>query len=128
MNGLKWKNIIVIVLIILALLTLSICYYNYFLPKGRKYNFPDSSQVEFVKVSKDGEQIDLSDEECKVLYQHIKTARLTRLASAGETPDAPVFYTVQIMTKNDLITGHIYQKNGKFYFEIPYFAVYRLRI
>ena len=104
--------------------------YNGIFPKAKEMDYPDYSLIESITVSKYGEPIYLSNEECKDLYKYISTAKPTRIMSSNETPDVTPFYAVEIKTKDSLIYwyGYIYQQNEKFYFEIPYVGVYKFQI
>ncbi len=123
------RNIVSVFLLIFVVCPFVIyAIYNYFFPKAEKVDYPDYSLIESITVSKDSEQIYLSDEECRVLYKYISTSKPTRIMSTNETPDVTPFFTVEIKANDISFYGYIYQKNEKFYFEIPYVGVYRFRI
>lgn len=132
----KAKRNIISTFLLIFLLIFVICplviyaIYNGIFPKAEKLDYPDYSLIESITVSKDGEQIYLSDEECRVLYKYISTAKPTRIMSSNETPGVTPFFTVEIKSNDISIygCGHIYQENERFYFEIPYVGVYRFRI
>ncbi len=129
----KVKRNIISVFLLMSLLIFVICplviysVYNEIFPKAEKFDYPDYSLIESITVSKDGEQIYLSDEECRVLYKYIRTSKPTRIMSANETPDVTPFFTVEIKSNDISIYGYgyIYQENKTFYFEIPYVGVYK---
>ncbi len=104
--------------------------YNKIFPKAEEFEYPDYFLIESITVSKEGEQIYLSDEECRVLYKYISTAKPTRIMSANETPDVTPYFTVEIKSNDISIYGYgyIYQEIERFYFEIPYVGVYRFQI
>ena len=125
------RNIILIFLLIFVICPLVIySVYNGFFPKAEKFDYPDYSLIESITVSKDDEQIYLSDEECRALYKCISTSKPTRIMSANETPDIFPYYAIEIKSNDISIYGYgyIYQKNKIFYFEIPYVGVYRFQI
>lgn len=80
--------------------------YDSLFPKAEKIKYPDYSSIESITVSRDGEQIHLSDEECRVLYKHIRTAKPTRNMSVNETPDVTPFFTVEIKSKEISVYGY----------------------
>lgn len=98
-------------------------------PKAEKFDYPNYYLIESITVLKDGEQLYLSDEACRVLYNYIRTAKPTRIMSTNETPDETSFFAVEIKAADTSFYeyGYIYQENEKFYFEIPYVGVYRFR-
>ena len=126
----KAKRYIVSVFLLIFVICPLVIYgiYNVIFPKAEKFDYPDYSSVESITVSKEGEQIYLSDEECRVLYNYIRTSKPTRIMSTNETPDVTPFFTIEIKSNDISIYGYgyIYQENERFYFEIPYVGVYRI--
>ena len=120
--------IFVLIFVICPLVIYSI--YNNIFPKAKELDYPDYSFIETITISKNGEEIYLSNEEYKALYEYIKTSKPTRIMSANETPDVSPYFTVEIEWNDTSIYGYgyIYQKNERFYFEIPYVGVYSIQI
>ena len=119
----KKTAIFIIVLLLLGLYAT----YNSLFPKADKINYPDYSQVESITASTNGEVFDLSQEECRVLYNCIRKAKPTRKMSANDTPDVKNYWNINIEADSlPFRYGYIYEIGGKTYFEIPYVGIYSL--
>ena len=124
------KKYVVFLILFLIVALCSFVSYHYTSPKAQDIDYPDYNQVETINVYNAGKIINLSEEDCEILYRYICEAVPTRSQSVHETPYtdscSESYYSVMFNEKFIVSYGYIYKNKGKVFWEVPYLGVYKL--
>ncbi len=120
------KKVSFVFVIIISLALLCIIFLHNVFPKAKPIILPEINNIKSIEIIIDNENKNYSDKKIiKNMLSALNSAKPTRSQSISEVPIGN-YIRIDIVLSNGTTTFFIYEKNNKYFMELPYTGIYSI--